>query len=204
MHRTLIAITAASVITAVIAVLVAVGVVPLGPTIGAIGGRDTQALGPVPAGAGPGLGRVATAVDVALLNISIRPDGAGLPLGQGTVQEGALIFGPICASCHGPRGRGGQGGRLSGGVGTLGGPDPIKTVNSYWPYATTLFDYIRRAMPLYEPQSLTDAEVYALVAYILMQDRIIEPTDVMNATTLPQVQMPNRNGFVEWWPDPPG
>ena len=202
MHKTLIAITAASMVIAVIAVLVAAGVVPLGPTIGAIGGGDT--LGPVAAGAGPGLGRVATEADVALLDISIRPDGAGLPPGRGTVQEGALIFGPRCASCHGPRGRGGRGGRLSGGVGTLGGPDPIKTVNSYWPYPTTLFDYIRRAMPLYEPQSLTDAEVYALVAYILMQDRIIEPTDVMDANTLPQVRMPNRDGFVEWWPDPPG
>ena len=202
MHKTLIAITAASMVIAVIAVLVAAGVVPLGPTIGAIGGGDT--LGPVAAGAGPGLGRVATEADVALLDISIRPDGAGLPPGRGTVQEGALIFGPRCASCHGPRGRGGRGGRLSGGVGTLGGPDPIKTVNSYWPYATTLFDYIRRAMPLYEPQSLTDAEVYALVAYILMQARIIEPTDVMDANTLPQDRMPNRDGFVEWWPDPPG
>jgi S-disulfanyl-L-cysteine oxidoreductase SoxD len=200
MHKTLIAITLASIVIAVGAVLVAVGVVPMGATNeGGAGNGNAQIV----AHEGAGLGRVATEAEVALLNISIRPDGVGLPPGQGTVQEGALIFGPRCANCHGPRGRGGQGGRLSGGVGTLGGEEPIKTVNSYWPYATTLFDYIRRAMPLYEPQSLTDSEVYALVAYILMQDRIIEPTDVMNATTLPQVIMPNRNGFVEWWPRPP-
>lgn len=197
MHKTMIAITTASVTVAVLAVLVAVGLVPLG-WITDGGGRSANSVT-----AGPALGRVATEAEVALLDISIRPDGVGLPPGEGTVQEGALIFGPRCASCHGPRGRGGQGGRLSGGVGTLGGAEPIKTVNSYWPYATTLFDYIRRAMPLYEPQSLNDSEVYALVAYILMQDRIIEPTDVMNATTLPEVVMPNRNGFVEWWPNPP-
>jgi len=200
MLRALIALTSASVAVAVIAVLVAVGVVPLGSIVGS---SDRHAGGEGPAGGGPGLGRGATDAEVALLNISIRPDGVGLPPGQGTVQEGALVFGPKCASCHGPRGRGGQGGRLIGGVGTLGGLDPVKSVSSYWPYSTTLFDYIRRAMPLYEPQSLTDSEVYALVAYILVQDRIIEPGDVMNATTLPLVRMPNRNGFVEWWPVPP-
>ena len=149
MHKTLIAITLASIVIAVGAVLVAVGVVPMGATNeGGAGNGNAQIV----AHEGAGLGRVATEAEVALLNISIRPDGVGLPPGQGTVQEGALIFGPRCANCHGPRGRGGQGGRLSGGVGTLGGEEPIKTVNSYWPYATTLFDYIRRAMPLYEPQ----------------------------------------------------
>ncbi len=156
------------------------------------------------AGMGAGLGVEATPEQVARVNISIPPDGRNLPPGQGTVAEGAAIFVATCAACHGEAGAGGQGMvRLTGGIGTLTAEQPIKTVSSFWPYATTLFDYIRRAMPLNAPQSLTDEQVYAVTAYILSVDAIVPPDAVMNAETLPQVQMPNRNGFINWWPGPP-
>jgi mono/diheme cytochrome c family protein len=110
-----------------------------------------------------------------------------------------------CAACHGDKGQGnpakGIGGdRMLGGRGTLASDAPIKTVESYWPYATTLFDYVKRAMPLSAPGSLSDNDVYAVVAYLLSEAKIIKPTDTMNAATLPKVMMPNRDGFV---PDPP-
>ena len=129
-------------------------------------------------------------------NLSIAPDGKGLPAGNGTAAQGALIFAEQCAACHGPEGIGGAAEPLVGEVGSLTDDYPEKTVNSYWPYATTLFDYIRRAMPIQAPFSLTADEVYALSAYILSQDDIIAKDAVMNAETLPKVEMPNRNGFV--------
>ena len=155
------------------------------------------------AGLGAGLGVEATPEQIARVNISIPPDGRNLPPGQGTVAEGETIFVATCAECHGAAGAGGQGMvRLTGGIGTLTTEQPIKTVSSFWPYATTLFDYIRRAMPLNAPQSLTDEQVYAVTAYILSVDAIVPRDAVMNAQTLPLVEMPNRNGFVNWWPGP--
>ena len=132
---------------------------------------------------------------------SIPADGAGLPPGSGTPAAGAKVFADNCAACHGDKGQGnpakGIGGdRLLGGRGTLASNAPIKTVESYWPYATTLFDYVKRAMPFNAPGSLSDSDVYAVVAYILSEAKIIKPTDTMNATTLPKVMMPNRDGFI--------
>lgn len=146
-----------------------------------------------------GLGRVATETQVEAWDIDIAPDGTGLPPGQGTVQQGRQIFLKKCAACHGPTGREGPMDRLVGGHGTLDTSRPIKTVGSYWPYATTLFDYVRRAMPLTAPQSLTADEVYSLVAWILYQNEILPEDAVMNAKTLPTVRMPNEEGFG---PDP--
>jgi len=135
---------------------------------------------------------------------SIPPDGRGLPPGSGTAAKGAQVYAQSCTACHGDQLQGnpqkGIGGdRLIGGRGTLATKTPIKTVESYWPFATTLFDYIKRAMPFSAPGSLSDDDVYSVVAYILSQAKIIQPTDTMNATTLATVAMPNRDGFE---PDP--
>lgn len=147
-----------------------------------------------------GLGRTATSADIAAWNIDIEPGGRNLPPGSGTPAVGAKIFAATCAVCHGDHGQGGIAPRLVGGEGTLASAHPVKTVGSYWPYATTVFDYIRRAMPFTSPESLTNDQVYALVAYLLNQNGIIPDNAVMNATTLPAVKMPNVNGFV--WEDP--
>jgi S-disulfanyl-L-cysteine oxidoreductase SoxD len=144
----------------------------------------------------PDLGRVATPDEIAAWDISIEPSGAGLPAGSGNARTGAAIFAAKCAGCHGETGGGKPNDALVGG--TLAATPPVKTVGSYWPYATTLFDYIRRAMPLPESKSLKDDEVYALSAYILAQNKIIGEDDVMDARTLPQVRMPNREGFVRF------
>jgi mono/diheme cytochrome c family protein len=135
---------------------------------------------------------------------AIPPDGASLPPGSGTAVAGEKIYADRCAACHGDRGQGnpakGVGGdRLLGGRGSLASRAPIKTIESYWPYATTLFDYVKRAMPFSSPGSLTDDEVYAVVAYILSEAKIIKASETMNAVTLPKVAMPNRDGFI---PDP--
>lgn len=147
-----------------------------------------------------GLGRMATSADIAAWNIDVEPDGKKLPPGRGTPSEGAKVFASSCAACHGDHGQGGLSLRLVGGGGTLGTAHPIKTVGSYWPYSTTVFDYIRRAMPFTSPESLTSDQVYALVAYLLNQNGIIPDNAVMNAKTLPGVKMPNRNDFI--WKDP--
>lgn len=152
---------------------------------------------------GPGLGVAATPEQIAAANISIPPDGRNLPPGSGTAAQGALVYIENCVGCHGPQGAGGDGMvTLTGGVGSLATGRPVKTVNSFWPYATTLFDYIRRAMPLNAPQSLTDDQVYAVTAFILAVDDILPIGTVLDATTLPTIEMPNRNGFVNWWPTP--
>jgi len=149
----------------------------------------------------PKLGRPATAEDVARVDISIPPDGKGLPAGSGTVAQGAAVYAQKCVVCHGPNGEGTPSGdRLTGGIGSLASPNPLKTVSSYWPYATTLFDYIRRAMPVTNPQSLQNDEVYAVVAYILSIDKLVPQDATMDAQSLPKVQMPNRAGFVNWEP----
>ena len=145
----------------------------------------------------PQFGQPIAPADIATWDISIGPDGKGLPRGRGTVKEGEAVYAAKCQSCHGEKGAGGPNDRLVGGVGTLG-PDkqPVKTVGSYWPYATTLFDYVRRAMPWTQPKSLTDNEVYAVSAYILNLNGIIGENDVLDAQSLPKVQMPNKDGFI--------
>jgi mono/diheme cytochrome c family protein len=146
---------------------------------------------------GPGLGRPATPEEIAVWDVSIGPDGAGLPPGHGTAKEGAAVFAEKCAGCHGEKGAGKPNDSLVGGIGSLAGEQPpVKTVGSFWPYATTLFDYVRRAMPLGASKSLSDDEVYALCAYILQQNGIVAEGDVIDAQSLPEVQMPNRDGFI--------
>ncbi|MDC9724655.1 MAG: cytochrome c [Gammaproteobacteria bacterium] len=134
-------------------------------------------------------------------NLSIAPDGKALPKGKGFATQGKQIFALKCAACHGPEGIGASADPLIGEVGSLTSDYPEKTVNSYWPYATTLFDYIRRAMPINAPFSLTPDEVYALSAYILSQDAIIAADFELNEETLPQVTMPNREGFTPFYPE---
>jgi S-disulfanyl-L-cysteine oxidoreductase SoxD len=146
---------------------------------------------------GPGLGRVATPDEIASWDISIGPDGAGLPPGRGTPKQGETVYAEKCVACHGEKGAGKPNDQLVGGRGSLSGEQaPVKTVGSFWPYATTLFDYIRRAMPLNAPKSLSDDEVYAVSAYILQLNGILGEADAMDPQTLPQVQMPNRDGFI--------
>jgi S-disulfanyl-L-cysteine oxidoreductase SoxD len=151
-------------------------------------------------------GRPATAEEIKLWDIDVRPDGTGLPEGSGTVARGKSVYEENCEACHGPSGQGGIKDRLAGGQGSLATESPVKTVGSYWPYATTLFDYIKRAMPWTSPRTLTDDQVYALTAYILAQNKLIDARQVINAQTLPKVQMPNRNGFTPRFPErmPPG
>jgi S-disulfanyl-L-cysteine oxidoreductase SoxD len=152
---------------------------------------------PARAADSPDLGRIATPDEIASWDISIGPDGAGLPPGSGTATQGAAVFAAKCQACHGEGGKGQPNDRLVGGQGTLtGGQPPVKTVGSYWPYATTVFDYVRRAMPFTESKTLTPDEVYAVTAYLLQLNGIIGAADVIDAQTLPQVKMPNRDGFV--------
>jgi S-disulfanyl-L-cysteine oxidoreductase SoxD len=145
------------------------------------------------------LGRKISERDLAAWNIDVRPDGAGLPPGRGSVTEGKEIYLAKCSACHGESGEGSPMDRLAGGQGTLATAKPVKTVGSYWPYATTLFDYVRRTMPFTAPQSLGNDEVYALTAYLLSLNGIIANEAVLDAKTLPKVEMPNRKRFV---PDP--
>lgn len=145
----------------------------------------------------PEWGRAATDRDIQPWNIDIAPTGEGLPSGRGTAKQGAAIFAAQCASCHGPTGQEGPMDRLVGGIGTLRDPKPVKTIGSYWPYATTLYDYVHRAMPLSAPQSLLPDEVYSVVAWLLYQNGIIAEEFVVDARALPEIRMPNRNGFVQ-------
>jgi S-disulfanyl-L-cysteine oxidoreductase SoxD len=146
-------------------------------------------------------GAPATPAQVAGWNIDVEPDGAGLPAGSGTPAAGAALYAEKCAACHGSEGQGmpvpGRAPypRLVGGIGTLASEDPVKTVGSFWPYATILFDYIRRAMPFDAPGSLSNDQVYALSAFILAKNGIIANNAVMDAKTLPAVKMPNFDGF---------
>jgi S-disulfanyl-L-cysteine oxidoreductase SoxD len=130
-----------------------------------------------------------------------RARGAGLPPGSGTPQQGERVYAAKCVGCHGERGSGKPNDQLVGGIGSLPGEQPpVKTVGSFWPYATTLFDYVRRAMPLNAPKSLSNDEVYAVAAYILCFNGIIGDGEVMNAQSLPLVKMPNRDDFVPFSP----
>jgi mono/diheme cytochrome c family protein len=149
---------------------------------------------------GPNLGMEATHADIATWDIAIGPDGIGLPPGGATAKQGAEIYRDKCSYCHGPQGEGKPADQLAGGGGTLASDAPVKTVGSYWPYATTLFDYIRRAMPLNEPQSLTNEEVYAVSAHILRLNGLIGPDELLDAQSLPMVKMPNRDNFFFVYP----
>src|SRR5258706_3365346 len=151
---------------------------------------------PVPT-AGPNLGRAATAQEVAAGDISIPPRGAGLPTGSGTSKQGEAVYVAQCQACHGPKGAGKPADALVGGIGSLATANAVRTVGSFWPYATTLFDYTRPAMPATKPLSLTNYEGYAVTAYLLYLNGIIAENAEMNAQTLPQVKMPNRDGFVD-------
>src|SRR5262245_11352808 len=148
----------------------------------------------------PNLGKPLTPADFAAWDINVLPDGTGLPPGSGNSADGARVYAAKCAVCHGENGKGGANARLVGG-------DPIKdmesekTIANFWPYATTLFDYIRRGMQWRPPRSLSNNEVYALTAYILSLNKIIGENDTMNAQTLPKVRMPNRDGFIIRFPD---
>ncbi len=146
------------------------------------------------------LGKRAAPEEIHKRDISVAPDGTGLPAGHGNVEEGRYIYKALCASCHGDRGQGSsEYPALVGGQGTLTSKEPVFTVGSYWPYATTLWDYTRRAMPYQRPGTLTPDETYAVTAFILYMNGIVDEKAELNAKTLPKVRMPNRDGFV---PDP--
>jgi S-disulfanyl-L-cysteine oxidoreductase SoxD len=162
----------------------------------------------------PNLGKPISPADFAAWDIDIEPSGVGLPAGSGTSDQGAAVFADQCALCHGDGGKGATTTNsgapaappVVGDVKRNGIDDTTLTIANYWPYATTLFDYIRRAMPWTSPRSLSDNDVYALTAYILAQNKLIDAKQVINAQTLPKVQMPNRNGFIPRFPErmPPG
>ena len=143
-----------------------------------------------------GVGRTPTAEQINAWNTTIPFDGIGLPLGSGTAAQGKAIYTERCAACHGPSGADGKYDPLVGGRGTLTTDKPILTIGSFWPYAPTLWSYIKRAQPVDEPGSLTPEQVYAVTAYLLYLNGIIGEHDVMDARTLPQIRMPNRDGFV--------
>ena len=143
-----------------------------------------------------GIGRAATAAEIAGWNIDIGRDGSNLPPGNGSVERGRIVYSEQCAACHGAEGQGAVGDRLVGGQGTIATAKPVRTVGSYWPYAPTLFDYIRRAMPQNAPQSLSDEDVYAVSAYILNLNGLVGADATLDAKSLSAVKMPNRDSFV--------
>ena len=142
-----------------------------------------------------GIGKPISENQIRLWNIDIGPNGEGLPPGSGTVALGEVLYQQQCASCHGDKGQGGIANRLVGG-GAFNTNSPVKTVGSFWPYSTTIFDYTKRAMPHNAPQSLSNDQVYAATAYILFLNKIITKDTVMDAKSLPLVKMPNRDGFI--------
>jgi cytochrome c len=152
-------------------------------------------------GGGPNLGKPVTQEEIAGWDTSIMPSGAGLPAGNGTAVEGARIYAQKCTACHGDNGKGGSATALipKGPIASINAAE--KTIGNFWPYATTLFDYIRRAMPWQQPKTLTSDEVYALTAYLLVLNKVIGENEAMNAATLPQVRMPNRDGFIIRFPN---
>lgn len=142
-----------------------------------------------------GLGTPATHEQLAGWNIDVFPDGTGLPPGSGTVALGEKVYKTQCMSCHGINLEGGLGPKLMGGQGSLVTDKPVKTIGSYWPYATTVFDYVRRAMPFQSPQSLTNDEVYSVTAYLLAKNEIVPADATLDAKSLTAVKMPNRDNF---------
>jgi cytochrome c len=171
------------------------GIVDAAQTSSRQGTSEQRPSAHPPAPKGPSLGTPASATEIATMDVSIGPDGAGLPPGSGTPKQGAEVYATKCIACHGPEGAKGVNDRLVGGQGSLTSATPVKTIGSYWPYATTVFDYVRRAMPYPAPHSLTDAEAYAVTAYLLHLNGIIGADEVMDATSLPKVKMPNQAGF---------
>jgi cytochrome c len=143
-----------------------------------------------------GLGRAVGEDEAAKIGVATTPDGAGLPRGQGTAVEGAEVYKLRCEECHGPEGKGGDEVALVGRPDELLGPTPKKTVGSYWPYATTIWDYINRAMPFKQPGMLTDDQVYAVTAYILHLNGLVSESDTVDAAALSKIVMPNRDGFI--------
>lgn len=145
---------------------------------------------------GPRLGRLLTLDEIAAISIHVFPDGSGLPPGRGSVAQGATIYRQRCAACHGPEGQGVSADELAGATNSLTDDPPDKTIGTYWPYATTLFDYVRRSMPLDAPRSLSADEVYAVTAYLLFLNGILDEDKVLDAASLSKVRMPNRDGFI--------
>ncbi len=151
------------------------------------------------------LGRTPSEREILAWDIAIGPAGKELPDGSGTAKDGAPLYARKCAACHGPSGTEGKAPRLVGGIGTLNTPNRVRTVGSYWPFATTIWDYISRAMPVFQEGSLSADEVYALTAFLLYKNGIIRESDVIDAKSLPKIQMPNRDGYrpppvSEWKP----
>lgn len=145
------------------------------------------------------VGRAPTAAELAAIDIDVTPDGRGLPSGSGTAAAGKTVYTNRCVTCHGPTGTEGPQDVLAGGQGTLKETPtsrPLKTVGSYWPYATTLWDYVRRAMPFDHPGTLTNDEVYSATAYVLFLNGLVGENDVLDKAALLRVKMPNRDGFV--------
>jgi cytochrome c len=143
-----------------------------------------------------GLGRALSADEIRKVDISVAPDGTGLPPGRGTAEAGKAIYAAQCARCHGATGREGPEDVLAGGIGSLATPKSVKTVGSFWPHATTLWDYLNRSMPFDRPGMLPPDDVYSVVAYVLQLNGIVSASDVIDQTTLPKIRMPNRDGFV--------
>jgi S-disulfanyl-L-cysteine oxidoreductase SoxD len=162
----------------------------------------TTLLLTMPAGAeGPNLGKPISQADLAPWDLTVMPDGSGLPPGGGTPTEGKSLFADNCALCHGDEGKGGiVEAVVVNNPPPLNGPGSVKSIGNFWPVATTLFDLIRRAMPYTQPRSLTDDQVYALTAYLLYMNKVIGETDRMDATSLPLVKMPNRDNFFPEFP----
>jgi cytochrome c len=146
-----------------------------------------------------GVGRPATSDELKSIDTDVTPDGHGLVPGHGTAAAGKAVYAARCVTCHGATGKEGPQDVLVGGTGSLTAPKPLKTVGSYWPYATTVWDYIRRAMPFDHPGTLTVDDVYAATAYVLFLNGIVHQNDLLDETTLPKISMPNRTGFA---PDP--
>ena len=161
---------------------------------------ESEAAAPKPVAEGPNLGVAVSHEDIAAWDIAIGPDGTNLPPGGASAAEAKDLYIEQCASCHGMDGEGGVADKLVGGIGSLASDMPVKTVGSYWPYATTLFDFIRRAMPLNAPQSLTDDQVYGLSAYILFMNGLVAEDQRMDAESLPAVEMPNQAAFFQVYP----
>jgi cytochrome c len=146
----------------------------------------------------PNIGRTPSADEIKQWDITVLPNGAGLPAGSGTPEQGEALYKAKCASCHGENGEGKTpvGVVLVGGIGTLATEKPVKTIGSYWPYATSVWDYIYRSMPYTEPGTLSAGETYAVTAFLLFKNSIIKHDEAMNKDTLPKVRMPNRDGFI--------
>jgi cytochrome c len=142
------------------------------------------------------VGKAPTPEELKQWDIGIGPSGKELPPGAGNAAQGKRVYDMRCKRCHGDDAKGGDEAALVGGQGSLTSPKPLKTIGSYWPYATTLFDYVRRAMPFKDPGTLSNEQVYQLTAYLLAANGIIQPGDTMNAETLPKVKMPNRDNFL--------